>query len=266
MKVDLSSPQTVRKIQKLASERVNQGIESKGLMEDLQSALSGSLEGLAKGMGCDSENRSGFIDRLCKMLNSWITDLGGEPVTGEPEAECYSDTDCDELEVCNDQNLCEPVECKQDSDCNEWQNCDTEEYVCEDDPEDCRSSEKDCEDYESCNQDTGVCDLKNGKCETETDCEQWGEGDDGCLDHECVPCTEDAHCKDNYQVGGACLPDNTCVECDGEWQDCAPDGGYECESNVCSDCGGGIGDSCTDDSECCDYLYCDISGSCEEPL
>lgn len=109
-------------------------------------------------------------------------------------AECTTDDDCEDGEVCTD-GACVTPDCTSDDDCADGEVCDDGACVT------ACTSDDDCADGEVCDTDTGICETG---CTDDTDCDDGtfcnGEetcNDDGVCEDGEAPCAEDEMCDED---------------------------------------------------------------------
>ncbi len=114
------------------------------------------------------------------------------------DAECATDMDCQNGEVCND-GRCD-AQCTTDDDCADGETCNN--GVCEEPGADC-TTDDDCADGETCN--NGTCEAST-ECQSDDDCPE-GEtcNDDNVCEGESTQCSVDADCADGESCqNGVC--------------------------------------------------------------
>lgn len=204
------------------------------------SGICSTLESVTLSLGCGSSEQSSFMETLCQVANSILSGLGCDPV--EPpskkkeELECEVDSDCDDLEVCNNDNECEPDEsdCRVKEElCSSHEYCNEETGSCENDEEHCYFTG--CQGHETCEQESGECECLEGRCNENEDC-IWEEEEDICRisEHICIECevTNDCetgyYCKPSTSSCEQCLPEM--AACDYNYECCE---GMSCNANEC---------------------------------
>jgi len=225
-----------------------------GPFDPIIEGICGGIQGVLGGIGCDNED-PGIADIVCNVANSILTLLGCDRVEPPlpPPPECTRNSDCDEFEICNPDDECEP------------------------DPDDCRGG-LECG-SDQCNEEDGQCYecLDNTQCPAgwscvENDCQ---EGIACTTDEECpelsvcqnelcevVGCTLDEHCN------GENICDAQTHECVGDPTDCRSTlpGKLECEqpSPICLDQTGECVE-CETDPDCSDGQFSEVcvNNACE---
>jgi len=192
------------------------------------------------------------------------------PVTCVPlDAECQSDDDCDEDEMCVAGRCVPDVECVTPADCDDENDCTAN--ICADGT--CANPNSDAD--EMCDQSGGsVCDGQGNcvECNSDAQC----DAGEVCFENACVlddACDMDTDCLD----GNQCTVDLcTAGECSNpneeQGADCDQDGGSVCdddgncvECNEGNDCDMGevcIANTCVADVECMENDECGVDEVC----